>query len=401
MEVLILGTDINSYYMARCYHELFHKKVTLIGQTPMAFTDYSNICDVHCYKNLYDSDLTFRKILIDYASSKSEKILLIATNDHYVTMLINNRRYLSKYYDFNYPTKSIVQSFLLKEIFYDKYKNKGLDFPQTLIYDCNSRKNEKCNFKYPVIIKPSDGVAYHELDFNDQRKVYKVNDEFEYKDSIRKIKESGYKGKLIVQEFIPGDDTYLYECVLYLSTKGKAQVASFAKVALQEHTKTAIGNSTVIVNGYNNLPGSEEVVKSLKTFLEKIKYTGFAIADIKYDQRDQKYKVLEINPRHGRGSYYLTPLGHNLVKYFLDDIYYHQEKKFVWLKNKYVLSFVPKIIIKKYVNDVEFKKEIFKLIKEKKVSNPLQYSGDKNLKRKFYLLLRKINYLKKYKNNHF
>ena len=91
----------------------------------------------------------------------------------------------------------------------------------------------------------------------------------------------------------------------------------------------------------------------------------------------------------------------SLVKYFIDDIYYHQEKKFIWLKNKYVLSFVPKIIIKKYVNDVEFKKEIFKLIKEKKISNPLQYSGDKNLKRKFYLLLRKINYFKKYKNNHF
>ena len=26
-KVLIVGTDINAYYMARCYHEIYHKKV--------------------------------------------------------------------------------------------------------------------------------------------------------------------------------------------------------------------------------------------------------------------------------------------------------------------------------------------------------------------------------------
>ncbi len=26
-KVLIVGTDINAYYMARCYHEIYHKKL--------------------------------------------------------------------------------------------------------------------------------------------------------------------------------------------------------------------------------------------------------------------------------------------------------------------------------------------------------------------------------------
>ena len=30
--VVILGSDFNTYYMARCYHEIFNKKVDVIGK---------------------------------------------------------------------------------------------------------------------------------------------------------------------------------------------------------------------------------------------------------------------------------------------------------------------------------------------------------------------------------
>ena len=36
-EVLIVGTDINAYYMARCYHEAYGRKAKLIGKQEMAF----------------------------------------------------------------------------------------------------------------------------------------------------------------------------------------------------------------------------------------------------------------------------------------------------------------------------------------------------------------------------
>ena len=42
-EILIAGTDANAYYMARCYHEAYNKKATLLGKTPMIYTKYTNI----------------------------------------------------------------------------------------------------------------------------------------------------------------------------------------------------------------------------------------------------------------------------------------------------------------------------------------------------------------------
>ena len=71
--------------------------------------------------------------------------------------------------------------------------------------------------------------------------------------------------------------------------------------------------------------------------------------------------------------------------------------EFKIIKEKYVLSFVPKIIIRKYIKNNKLKKEIKKLIKNKKIVNPINYKKDKNIKRKLYVFYRNLNYIKKYR----
>ena len=45
-EILIIGTDINAYTMARCYHEIYGKKANLIGKEEMKFTSLSTITNI-------------------------------------------------------------------------------------------------------------------------------------------------------------------------------------------------------------------------------------------------------------------------------------------------------------------------------------------------------------------
>ena len=401
-KVLIIGTDINAYYMSRCYHEITGKKADIIGNRAIPYTSISNPIIVNDFNNKEN----FKKALIEYGEKNKEyNILLIATSDLYVKMVSEEKGLLEKYYVFNYPDIELVNNLLIKEKFYSIYENMGLDMPKTYIYPCN--KNEsiqkiKDYFKeYPIIIKPSDGVEYHKLDGEGLAKVYKAHSEEELEKIIKKIENAGYNKNLIIQEFIPGDDSALFDSIFYVGKDKKAKLATFAQIGLQEHTPTGIGNCTVLVNGYDEHGYNEEIVYKLKDFIEKIGYQGFAEFDIKYDYRDNKYKVLEINPRQSRSGYYLTACGYNLVKYLIDDLINNKEMKFEIIKNKYILSFVPKKIIKKYIKNEKLKKEIKKLIKDKKIVNPLKYKGDKNFKRKLYLLYRDINYLKKYKKYEF
>lgn len=401
-KVLIIGTDINAYYMSRCYHEITGKKADIIGNRAIPYTSISNPIIVNDFNNKEN----FKKALIKYGEKNKEyNILLIATSDLYVKMVSEEKGLLEKYYVFNYPNIELVNNLLIKEKFYSIYENMGLDMPKTYIYPCN--KNEsiqkiKDYFKeYPIIIKPSDGVEYHKLDGEGLAKVYKAHSEEELEKIIKKIENAGYNKNLIIQEFIPGDDSALFDSIFYVGKDKKAKLATFAQIGLQEHTPTGIGNCTVLVNGYDEHGYNEEIVYKLKDFIEKIGYQGFAEFDIKYDYRDNKYKVLEINPRQSRSGYYLTACGYNLVKYLIDDLINNKEMKFEIIKNKYILSFVPKKIIKKYIKNEKLKKEIKKLIKNKKIVNPLKYKEDKNFKRKLYLLYRDINYLKKYKKYEF
>ena len=77
------------------------------------------------------------------------------------------------------------------------------------------------------------------------------------------------------------------------------------------------------------------------------------------------------------------------------------EHDYVLIKDKMVLSFVPKYIIKKYITNDVLSGEINSLIKKKRIVNPLKYKKDRNLTRKLFLIYRDFNYRRKYKNNTF
>lgn len=402
-KVLIIGSDINAYYMARCYHELYHNKVDMICKSRMGFTYYSNITNIMIEPDLWISD-KFVEILEKYANEnnyKQNKILLIATNDFYVRLIVENEEVLKKYFSFNYPRIDIINNLLIKENFYLAYKDSSLELPKTVIYKCLSEDKIPEWNEFPMIVKPGDGFLYHKHEFEGMRKVYKIYSNDELKKSIQEIEDSGYDGNLVLQEFIPGGDDALFDSIFYCNTQGKAELMTFAQIALQERTKTAIGNCTVLVNGYDEHGYKEELINKLKDFLESINYTGFAEFDIKYDSRDNKYKVLEINPRQARSSYYLAFCGYNLVKYLIDDVIFNKRHDLVLIKEQMVLSFVPKAVIKKYVDNKILSEKIFSLIKQNKYVNPLKYKDDKNFTRKLFLLYRDFNYLRKYKNNKF
>lgn len=400
--VVLLGSDMNVYYMARCYYEKYEEPVDVIATNPIRFTEHSAIVNIEYHPDLRTNE-GFVKALVEYGKNHMEsgKSLLIPCHDVYVRLLVDNASAIDPYFVYNCPTREIVDSFLVKEKFYKTYEKSGLPFARTIYIDCKEKETAPMPFDivYPLIIKPSNAIEYGHHHFEGQPKVYKATTPNSARDFINKVKSSGYTDTLIVQEFIPGDDSALFDCVFYCNKQGKPELASFAQIGLQEHGPTAIGNCTVLINGYNQYGHTEETVEKLKSFLESIHYTGFCEFDLKYDSREGNFKVLEINPRQARSSYYLNALGCNLVNCLIRDVFDDEEKDFKLLTNMVLLSMVPKAVIKKYIANEEYKKMALKLWKKPGRINPLDFKQDKSFKHHFYVFMRAINYRKKYREN--
>ncbi len=394
---IVLGTDINTYSMCASFHEEYGIKPIVVGKIPFNFTKYTTIIEkLYLNNDLTDSD-EFVSFLIKIAKkeqSKSEKLILIATNDFYVELIIKNRTELEKYYEFNYIEEDLFETLYSKKNFYKLCKEYDIDIPTTYFYSVLSEEkfNKKINF--PVILKPSNGIDYYSNPFENMQKIYRLNSYEEINNIIDIIKNSGYKSEIIIQDYIPGDDTYMWDSVYYGNKDGKGQLITFAQVVLQEHTKTAIGNYTALLVRHNR-----EFMEKLVHFMEAIGYVGFGNFDIKYDYRDKKFKLFEVNIRQGRSSYYTTQCGHNMARYFVDDLIYNKDKEITYLDDEFLFTVVPKIVLRKFVQNPEIKREVNELIKEGKYGNPLFYKNDKSIKRKLYMFLRQLNYYKKYSDS--
>ena len=216
---------------------------------------------------------------------------------------------------------------------------------------------------------------------------------------IECIKKSGYQDRLILQEFISGDDSHLFDSVVYVDRLGKVKLLSLAQIGLQEHTKSMVGNAAVLINGFSSFSVDQEKIKNtiLKFMENKIKMNGFYEFDLKYSEERQEFVVLEINARQGRSSYYLAALNANLIEVMVNDLVKKKELFFQDLKEICLLSFVPKSIVKKYVKNEEFKKMALKLWKNR--VSPMECKMDKNIKRFFLIKRRLWAYRKEYQNS--
>lgn len=400
-DILILGSDANAYYMARCAHEAYNKKAFVIGKDRLAFTKFSNILEITYEQDLWKEE-RFVEIVNQFAQARRNKnVLTISTNETYAEFLTANKAKLEKNIVFAYPNLKVLTSLTNKEKFYKTYKNKGLEFPETFYFDCNKSTLLPSTLEFPVILKPANVVIYNHLQFEGKNKIYKIENQKELEKTIKNIIKAGYKDRLIIQEFIPGDDSNLFDAVVYVDRNGKVKIQSFAQIGLQERTKSMVGNAAVLINGFNSTNGNAiEMMNQIKKFMENIPYHGFAEFDLKYDIKSNSFKVLEINARQGRCSYYVSALGANLVKTLVDDLIYQidlDEKK---LTDEILLSFVPKGIIKKYITNEAFKKEALYLWKNKRKVSPMIYKKDKNIKRFLMLRKRLWHYYKEYKNSY-
>lgn len=395
IQPVLIGGDLNCYNVARAYHEAYGVTSIAIGRYELGATKDSKIIKFIVEPNINDSEFFIERVLklADEIGEEGKQLILHGCTDEYAELIIDHRDRLSEKFITPYINKELKDSLISKENFYEMCEKYGLDYPKTFIFSKGQAISE-VKFNYPIIVKPSDSVSYWRHPFEGMKKAYVANNEQEFEQIVNEIYSSKYEDNLIIQDFIPGDDSKMRVLTAYSDQNGKVKMMCLGHVLLEEHTPKGIGNHAAIITEFN-----EDVMMKFKNFLESINYVGFSNFDIKYDERDKKYKVFEINLRQGRSNYYVTGSKNNIAELVVKDRVLNENMELKLCKDEYFWRVIPLNVVYKFVKDERLKEKAKRLVKENKSTSSFDYSYDLkgNLKRKLYIKLYDINQMKKFR----
>lgn len=390
---VLMGNDINVYSMARAFHQEYNLKSTVFCKSISGPCNNSTILELHADPKMDTKEIFLNNINAFAEANIDKTIILIGCGDSYVEVISQNLKELNGNIIAPYMDFSLIEPLTDKKTFYEICQANGIDFPSTFVYEKDTPRDSKLGFSAPYIIKPSDSVEYWRYPFEGQDKVFLVQTKEELMNIVSKIFNSGYSKGIIIQEFIPGDDTNMRVMTSYSDKNAKVKFMALGHVLLEEHTPKGIGNHAVIINEYN-----KELYEKYKTLLENLNYKGFSNFDIKFDERDGKYKAFEINPRQGRSNYYVTNSGLNLAKMVVDEYIYGKNiEDITTVSNEKLWMVIPKPVAFKYIRHDKYRQAMKKLIAENQYVNPLFYEKDKSLKRTLSLLKSQMSHFVKYK----
>lgn len=379
---IILGSDENAYGCSRLFNEAYGIKPLLCCTRALTPTSNSSLFSLCMIKD-FDKDSVFKDALLDVIEEqkkKYDKIIVIPCSDYYSALMSKNYTYFEGLIENRFISPELLDTLDTKDKFYalcDKY---GMDYPKTYVAAPDDRIDaiDKLPFGFPIVVKPENSNAYEYLhcEFDKKKKVFFFNDRESYLEVIRNMNGSGYKGKLIIQEFIEGSDSDMRVMNSYSDSDGKVRLMCLGQPVLEEYHPKTLGNYAAIVSRSDS-----QLYTKIKSFLENIGYVGFSNIDMKYDRKRKKYYMMEINPRPGRSSYFVRGAGLNMMQTLTEDAIFKKEYSFVAGEKESLWANVPKCVIFKYVEDEGLKKELKSLIKQKKYMRTLDCKQDLNLKR--------------------
>lgn len=387
---VLFGNDINVYSMARAFYEEYGVRSRGFGKALQGPCYRSKLLEFTQVDKL-DTKEVITVVLNQLAgANKDKKILAIGCGDSYVKAIATAREELADNIIVPYADYAFLDSLMDKERFYALCEKHGIDYPHTYVVTGQNYKNAEPPFPAPYILKPANQVMYYAHKFDAQKKVFLLESAKELSDTLEKTYAAGYTDHMIVQEFIPGDDTNMRVLTSYSDKNASVRMMCLGHVLLEEHTPYGIGNHAVIITEDN-----PELYTKFKKLLEEINYTGFSNFDIKYDSRDGKYKAFEINTRQGRSNYYVTGSGHNVARLFAEDFVYERKISEDISKNEHLWMVVPKGVAYKYAP--AYKQKMKQLIKEDKYVNPLWFAPDNDPRRIARLIKSQAGHYRKFK----
>ena len=241
---------------------------------------------------------------------KWDGALLMPTLDEYVIFVSQDSRELERRFRFAVPEWDVVDTTINKNHLYPAAVEAGIPVPDFLVPASEEDLEPwRDSSNYPCIIKPYESRRFSEIYGT---KVLVANDFVELREKYLDTRRHGLD--VMVCEIIPGDDSTVFSYHAYVDSHGEL-LTGMCSQKLRQYP-TGFGQGAVV----RSVPLIAEVRDQTITLLRHLGYRGEASAEFRFDRRDGRYKLMEINIRPIVYESLFVAAGINFPCITLDDV---------------------------------------------------------------------------------
>lgn len=280
--VIVLGGFIQALALVRSLAEL-HIPV-YIAEENNCIAQYSRFCTKFLRSPKAESP-ELAEFLIDVAKKYGLKgWLLLPTDDHLVENLSKSKAPLQEYYRMFVPSQDDLYRIINKKKLLEIAEQCGTNIPETCYVDSMERAKE---FRFPLLVKGNYGRSFYQAMHT---KAFKVDSFSELQTVVDSLAGSVDAADVMIQELIPSRrNDHVVSCTCFAE---EGDIKSYwMGQKLRERpieNGTATFAESILV---------KEILEQSIPLMKALKYTGVCEIEFIFDHRDEKWKLIEINPR--------------------------------------------------------------------------------------------------------
>lgn len=329
---IVLGTDNNSYTVARSIHAAYNIKATICGSAVLIPFYKSQIADIHTKKNFSTDNDVFVSLLNEvYHKNKEEyeQFILFAPTETYLKLLYENLSNLDFKPVLPYPEKDLALDMMVKKNFYSRMEELNINVPKT--YRVERENYHTFDADGEFFLKADDYDYFNRFEFDGKQKGYYAADKETALHYLETIYASDFDGSILIQPFIHGGDGTEYSINGYRSKENNFTLTQ-ARSLLEDPRPMWIGNHLILSDS-----DREDLYEIAKEIITGLDYYGYFNLDFKIDAKTNEIYVFELNTRLARSFYYSNLGGVNYIEVAIADLIYNehlvqeQTKPFNWI----------------------------------------------------------------------
>lgn len=391
---VICGFDIADYAFARIFHESLGVRSLVISDIRRGPINDSRILDVQLVPlgTLADENRFIECLRSVADAHPNQRLILCVNSDEGVEFAVRHRSELEGRWFLPYSSSDVVARANSKNAMADVFRSAGVAVPRRTVLDLREPATWKSTLEtipFPVVVKPEDGADFH---FHRKQGLWKalaIGNLDQAFVTFEEWRSHGIGVRLIVQELIPGDDTTQWVVNGYVDARGEVTAAGSGRVLLGLHQPDVIGNAAMILVQKN-----QGLIDAGIGAVKAAGLRGFFSLDVKVDPRTGTPYWLDLNPRIGRGHYYMKIGGIDLVRSIVADMD-GEESEFQGITREGIYTVAPMLLAnRRYIRDASLRKRVVALRRQGRAVNPLAYPADANARRAVYRLLNGVNQIR-------